>query len=139
MDLPPSSLRGVYQVNEGIPVPLRRQVATVRKEGKSIIVSCSRHGDERLPHQGRPGCAGIGCQVLSNVAVVPPVVNESKLKKCRSDAMERQNIVMGQSTPDRDSLPQNLKISFVGRPPISTVCSPLSPLSNFGRGIFEKP
>jgi len=50
MDLPPSNLHAVYQVNEGIPVPLRRQVATVRKEGK-LIVFRSRHGDERLPHQ----------------------------------------------------------------------------------------
>jgi len=40
MDLPPSSPRAVYQVNEGIPAPLRRQVATVRKESKLTVV-CS--------------------------------------------------------------------------------------------------
>ena len=34
MDLPPSSLHAVYQVNEGIPAPLRRQVAAVRKESE---------------------------------------------------------------------------------------------------------
>jgi len=88
MDLPPSSLHAVYQVNEGIPGPSRRQVATVRKES-GLMVVCSCQSDKRLPHQGRSGRAGIKHQVLANVAVVPPVVNEGKLKKCRSDSMER--------------------------------------------------
>jgi len=59
MDLPPSNFRAVYQVNEGIPAPLRRRVATVRKESK-LIVFCSRHSDKTVPHQGRPGCARMG-------------------------------------------------------------------------------
>ena len=59
MDLPPLNLHAVYRVNEGIPVPSRRQVANVRKGGE-LIVFYSRHSDKRLPHQGRPGCAGIG-------------------------------------------------------------------------------
>ena len=88
MDLPLSSLRAVYQVNEGIPGPSRRQVATVRKERKLTVV-CSCQSDKRLPHQGRSGRAGIEHQVLTDVAAVPPVVNEGKLKKCRSDPTER--------------------------------------------------
>jgi len=88
MDLPPSSLHAVYQANEGIPGPSRRRVATVRKE-RELVVVCSCQSNKRLPHQGRSGRAGIEHQVLTNVAAVPPVVNEGKLKKCRSDAMER--------------------------------------------------
>ena len=91
---PPSNLHAGYQVNEDIPTPSQRHVATVRKEITSVLY-CSFHSNKGFPHQGRSRCVGVQRYVLADVAIVPPVVHEGKLKDCRSDAMKRQDILMG--------------------------------------------
>jgi hypothetical protein len=51
----------------------------------------------------------VGAQVLNNIARIRPVIDESELEIYRVDAMELQNIFMGQAFPNDDVLPQTLR------------------------------
>lgn len=59
-------------------------------------------------HQLRPRGIGVGLQILYDVPVVAPVVDESELEYRGIDAMKWENILMSQSLPDRYQLPKGL-------------------------------
>lgn len=85
---PPSNPHGGYRANEGTVVPSRRRAATAHEEAK-LVSCCSCCSDGSCPYQRGSRCAGMRRYVLTNVAVLTPVINECKLKERHVHAAER--------------------------------------------------
>ena len=81
-------------MNEGIPTPLRRPAATVRKEDKLAIFPKLPQQRE-IPYRRRPGRMGVRRYKLSDIAVASPVVNGGELRECSGDATKREDVLVG--------------------------------------------
>ena len=60
-NLPLSNSRAGYRVNEGIPTPSQRQVATVRRESK-LMIFCSYRSNKRF--RTRDARGAWGCEAM---------------------------------------------------------------------------
>jgi len=59
-------------------------------------------------YQLRPRSIGVRFEVLHNVSVIAPVVDESELECRHVNATERENVLMNQSLPHRYKFPEDL-------------------------------
>ena len=59
-------------------------------------------------YQLRPRGVGVRLEVLHDVSVVGPVVNESEVEHRRFNTVKWQNVIVNEPFPDGYKLPKNL-------------------------------
>ena len=64
--------------------------------------------EKKSIYQPRSRSIGVRFEVLHDVSVVAPVVDESELECRHVNAMERENVIMNQSLPYRYEFPEDL-------------------------------
>ena len=72
------------------------------------VRECVARGVDMNPYQIRPRGIGVGREILQDIPVVRPIVNEGESERRRVDAMKRQDILVNQPPPRRYQLPKDL-------------------------------
>ena len=96
---------------------------------------------KRVEYQGQPGCLRVRHQMLQNVPVFLPAVDEGELKEFCVHTPKHGNVRVTKVTkllPHRHLFPQNLYWELNERPLICVECAPPLPLPDLEWNRREK-
>ena len=75
---------------------------------EKLIRGSTTYQVEANSHQLRPRGIGIGLQILRDVPVMAPIVDESELEYRCVNAVKGENVFVSKSLPDRCQFPKDL-------------------------------